>query len=98
MESAASDCAPFDETVVFLSHFKDLKDPRQQGKVAYPLEEMLLCACSRRWQARRPNPSATPAVATAACRQRSGRNSRVSVYSCTNAIVQRHTIHDAVLV
>jgi predicted transposase YbfD/YdcC len=42
MESTTSDCAAFDETVVFLSHFKDLKDPRQQGKVAYPLEEILL--------------------------------------------------------
>jgi predicted transposase YbfD/YdcC len=28
--------------VVFLSHFKDLKDPRQQGKVTYPLDEILL--------------------------------------------------------
>jgi len=32
----------FDETVVFLSHFKDLEDPRQQGKVIYPLQEILL--------------------------------------------------------
>ena len=30
------------ETVVFLSYFKDLKDPRQQGKVTYPLDEILL--------------------------------------------------------
>ena len=42
MESAAADCAAFDETVVFLSHFKNLKDPRQQGKVDYPLDEILL--------------------------------------------------------
>jgi predicted transposase YbfD/YdcC len=35
-------CAAFDETVVFLSHFKDLPDPRQQGKVSYPLDEILL--------------------------------------------------------
>ena len=35
-------CTAFDETVVFLSHFKDLTDPRQQGKVCYPLEEILL--------------------------------------------------------
>jgi predicted transposase YbfD/YdcC len=42
MEAAPTDCAAFDETVVFLSHFKDLKDPRQQGKVTYPLEEILL--------------------------------------------------------
>ena len=33
---------PFEETVVFLGHFKDLEDPRQQGKVDYPLEEILI--------------------------------------------------------
>jgi predicted transposase YbfD/YdcC len=32
----------FDETVVFLSHFKELTDPRQQAKVDYPLAEILL--------------------------------------------------------
>src|SRR5713226_534794 len=42
MEDATTDCAAFDEAVVFLSHFKDLKDPRQQGKVTYPLDEILL--------------------------------------------------------
>jgi hypothetical protein len=42
MEDATRDCAAFDEAVVFLSHFKDLKDPRQQGKVTYPLDEILL--------------------------------------------------------
>ncbi len=42
MADAPAECAAFDETVVFLSHFKDLKDPRQQGKVAYPLDEVLL--------------------------------------------------------
>jgi predicted transposase YbfD/YdcC len=42
MNSATTDCAAFDETVVFLSHFKDLRDPRQQGKVCYPLDEVLL--------------------------------------------------------
>ena len=30
------------ETTVFLSYFKDLPDYRQKGKVAYPLEEVLL--------------------------------------------------------
>ena len=25
-----------------MSHFKDLKDPRQQGKITYPLDEVLL--------------------------------------------------------
>jgi predicted transposase YbfD/YdcC len=42
MDDAATDGAAFDETLVFLSHFKDLKDPRQQGKVTYPLDEILL--------------------------------------------------------
>ena len=32
----------FDETVVFLDYFKDLPDPRQPGKVIYPLPEVLL--------------------------------------------------------
>src|ERR1700758_3259958 len=30
------------ETTVFLSYFKDLPDYRQKGKVAYPLDEVLL--------------------------------------------------------
>ena len=30
------------EAVVFLSHFKDMPDPRQRGKVMYPLDEVLL--------------------------------------------------------
>ena len=30
------------EAVVFLSHFKNLEDPRQQSKVCYPLDEILL--------------------------------------------------------
>lgn len=30
------------ETVVFLDHFRSLPDPRQRGKVIYPLEEVLL--------------------------------------------------------
>ena len=42
MAEATVDCGAFDETVVFLSHFRDLKDHRQQGKVDYPLEEILL--------------------------------------------------------
>jgi predicted transposase YbfD/YdcC len=42
MDSAAADGAVFDETVVFLGHFKDLRDPRQPGKVSYPLDEILL--------------------------------------------------------
>jgi len=42
MEDTRADCAIIAETVVFLSYFKDLQDPRQQGKVTYPLEEILL--------------------------------------------------------
>src|SRR6202049_3082579 len=30
------------ESVVFLDHFKDLPDPRQRGKIIYPLAEVLL--------------------------------------------------------
>jgi predicted transposase YbfD/YdcC len=41
METAAAVSA-FGESVVFLSHFKDLPDPRQRGKVIYPLHEILL--------------------------------------------------------
>jgi predicted transposase YbfD/YdcC len=42
MDSTSPVQAAFDETVVFLNHFKDLDDPRQQGKVIYPLDEILL--------------------------------------------------------
>ena len=42
MDGAKTDCGAFDETVVFLSHFKDLDDPRQHSKVTYPLDEVLL--------------------------------------------------------
>src|SRR6266853_2443079 len=42
MELAAGAFATLSEAVVFLSHFKDLPDPRQPGKVIYPLDEVLL--------------------------------------------------------
>ncbi|NJN96829.1 MAG: formate transporter FocA [Anaerolineales bacterium] len=42
MEQARSELTAFDETVVFLDYFKDLPDPRQAGKVIYPLPEVLL--------------------------------------------------------
>jgi DDE_Tnp_1-associated len=42
MEDATTDRAAFDETLIFLSHCKDLHDPRQQGKVTHPLDEILL--------------------------------------------------------
>jgi predicted transposase YbfD/YdcC len=42
MDGTTTDCGAFDETVVFLSHFNGLQDPRQPGKVTYPLDEILL--------------------------------------------------------
>ncbi len=42
MDSIPEDSGAFDETIVFLHYFKDLTDPRQPGKVCYPLEEVLL--------------------------------------------------------
>ena len=42
MDWVATDCGALDETVVFLSHFKDLPDTRQKAKVSYPLDEVLL--------------------------------------------------------
>jgi predicted transposase YbfD/YdcC len=42
MDGTATDDVVFDETVVFLSHFKGLVDPRQPGKISYPLDEILL--------------------------------------------------------
>jgi len=42
MEGAAEDCSAFGEAVGFLSHFSDLPDHRQVGKVIYPLDEVLL--------------------------------------------------------
>ena len=36
-----------EHTIEFLDSFADLDDPRQQGKVLYPLEEiLLLCLCA----------------------------------------------------
>jgi predicted transposase YbfD/YdcC len=42
MANVAGVFGAFDETVVFLDYFKDLPDPRQVGKVRYPLTEVLL--------------------------------------------------------
>jgi predicted transposase YbfD/YdcC len=42
MDGRSADCGAFGETVVFLSHFTALEDPRQRGKVIYPLDEVLL--------------------------------------------------------
>ena len=43
MDDVACDAGALSETVVFLSHFKDLPDGRQSAKVRYPLDELLLC-------------------------------------------------------
>src|SRR5438045_6884986 len=42
MESAPGEFGAISEAVVFLEYFKDLPDPRQPGKVVYPLDEILL--------------------------------------------------------
>lgn len=42
MDGTAAECGTFGEAVVFLSYFSDLPDPRQRGKVIYPLDEVLL--------------------------------------------------------
>src|SRR6266478_9972275 len=42
MEAAAGAFGAIGESIVFLDHFKDLPDPRQRGKLAYPLAEVLL--------------------------------------------------------
>ena len=42
MDGVWPDRAAFGEAVVFLRYFEDLPDPRQRGKVMYPLDEVLL--------------------------------------------------------
>src|ERR1700674_4266640 len=42
MDGTAADCGGFGEAVAFLSYFRDMPDPRQRGKVTYPLDEVLL--------------------------------------------------------
>src|SRR6202790_665272 len=44
MEDVTTDRGALGEAVVFLNHFKDMPDPRQRGKVMYPLDEVLLLA------------------------------------------------------
>ncbi len=44
MDGAAADDGAVFESAVFLSHFNGLPDPRQRGKVTYPLAEVLLLA------------------------------------------------------
>ena len=42
MTTLGMDAAALDESIVFLSYFRDVPDPRQRGKVRYPLDEILL--------------------------------------------------------
>jgi hypothetical protein len=42
VEPAGSDIGAIEETVAFRDYFKELPDPRQAGKVIYPLAEVLL--------------------------------------------------------
>jgi predicted transposase YbfD/YdcC len=42
MAELAEEFAALGETIVFLNHFRELPDPRQPGKVIYPLREVLL--------------------------------------------------------
>ena len=42
MGKAPSEAGAIGESIVFLEHFKDFPDPRQRGKILYPLEEVLL--------------------------------------------------------
>jgi integrase len=42
MEQATIALEAIGERVVFLDHFKELPDPRQRGKITYPLDEVLL--------------------------------------------------------
>jgi len=42
MDATTEDDGSLFEATVFLSHFKDLPDSRQPGKVVYPLDEVLL--------------------------------------------------------
>jgi predicted transposase YbfD/YdcC len=44
VDDSALDDGEIFETTVFLHHFKDLTDTRQQAKVVYPLDEVLLLA------------------------------------------------------
>lgn len=42
MGDGTADCGALGESIVFLDYFSDLSDPRQLGKVVYPLNEVLL--------------------------------------------------------
>ena len=44
MDDVTADSGAFGEAVVILNHFKGMPDPRQRGKIMYPLDEVLLLA------------------------------------------------------
>jgi predicted transposase YbfD/YdcC len=44
MDDATANEGALFEALVFLHHFSDLPDPRQRGKIMYPLDEVLLLA------------------------------------------------------
>ena len=44
MENVTTNCGALAEAITFLNHFNDMPDPRQRGKVMYPLAEVLLLA------------------------------------------------------
>src|SRR3954465_15284132 len=60
---AATVCGAFGEAVVFLRYFVDLPDPRQRGKVIYPLDEVLLLSLLAVLAGRRRS-ATSPASAT----------------------------------
>src|SRR6266487_6923241 len=42
MAKSEAEFGAISEAIVFLDYFRDLPDPRQPGKVVYPLDEVLL--------------------------------------------------------
>ena len=44
MDDVTADSGAFGEAVVFLNYFNEIPDPRQRGKIMYPLDEVLLLA------------------------------------------------------
>ena len=44
MDDVTADSGAFGEAVVFLNYFNEMPDPRQRGKIMYPLDEVLLLA------------------------------------------------------
>ena len=75
MEDDVWDGGALAEAVVFLRYFEDLPDPRQRGKVIYPLDEVLLL-CLLAVLAGAEAITDTPGSATGSwtCRGASGRS------------------------